>query len=171
MKRIAIVVGHSYKAQGAKSESGITEYQFNSQFACKLASELHKQDCQPIILYRDELKDLPSLVNLTKADTCISLHCNAYNHIATGSETLYFHASNKSKALAERVQRAMTNCLGLKDRGIKPILSGDRGAIILQQTAMPCVLIEPCFMDNYSDFDALEDNQDALAKSLASVLK
>ena len=66
---------------------------------------------------------------------------------------MYYHKSKQGKAIAQIFQNNMLSALGLSNRGLKPISAEDRGGYLLRYTNAPCVLIEPFFIDNNSDFD------------------
>jgi len=112
--------------------------------------------------------ELPAKINATRPDRIISLHFNAYNRTASGSETLYWHSSRAGKALATAIQKQVVAALGLNDRGIKPRFPGDRGAALLQRTAAPCVIVEPFFGDNPTDLARARERIGALALAIAA---
>ena len=103
------------------------------------------------IVLRDTYSGLPDKINATQADLAISLHCNAFNRRATGTEVLFYHTSVKGRMMAEILQSKLLSALELPDRGIKLKTSEDRGGYILRYTSMPCALTEAFFIDNDSD--------------------
>lgn len=169
MKRIAIIVGHSYQAQGAEHPSGTTEFEFNKKLAYLLLDELLELDTQPILVFRNSLTDLPELVNSTGADIAVSLHANAFNTQTSGSETLYWHTSKKGKQLAHKLQAAVVDALGLRDRGIKAVTEKENGGYLLRHTSMPAVILEPFFIDG-DDFYTAERYINLLAEELANAI-
>ena len=60
----------------------------------------------------------------------ISLHANAFNETANGTETLYFHTSTQGKKLVEVEQRHLLDALDLSDRKLKPVTSAGRGGTV-----------------------------------------
>jgi N-acetylmuramoyl-L-alanine amidase len=76
----------------------------------------------------------------------VSLHANAFNGSACGSEV--FAISQKGKAVAKEVQNSLV-CLGFSDRGVK---DGSK-LYVLRCTSMPAILIEVCFVDSKTDVD------------------
>ena len=161
--KIAIIIGHSYKSQGAKNEnSGTTEFSFNEAIASDLAQNLTKAGIDHEIVYRDKYADLPSKINALSPSHIVSLHCNAFNGEATGTETLYYHSSANSKRMAELFQTNTCSALGLTDRGILPRHSEDRGGFLLASTNAPCVICEPFFIDNDSDYETAYEKYDLL---------
>jgi N-acetylmuramoyl-L-alanine amidase len=90
------------------------------------------------------LRDRADLANNLDIDRFVSVHHNAFNSNATGTETLiYTNPSADSVDLANRVQQAMVDAWGLTDRGVKR-----RDLVVLRATTMPAVLSESGFLDN-----------------------
>ena len=167
--KVGLIVGHSNVSQGASNPTnGITEFQVNDYIARRIAMTLDEAgDIVPVTIYRNSYATLPGEVNRTDVDLSLSLHCNAFNNTASGTEMLYYHNSRRGKAFAEILQEKVVGALGLRDRGIKPKHSEDRGGYILRETSMPCVIAEPFFIDNDSDFARVEQNAEAFIRSYA----
>lgn len=87
-----------------------------------------------------------------KADAFVSIHANAANGSASGSETYYYGkaATNpnveESKSLASYIQERLVVAMGTKDRGVK-----HGNYHVLRENTMPAVLVELGFIDNASD--------------------
>ena len=179
MKLISLIVGHSYKSQGAVNEnSGTTEFSFNEPFAMLVADLLMEEGFGVNIIYREgSYKELPDTVNSTNADIAISLHCNAFNKKQNGTETLHYVNSTNGKRLAGLLQNEIVKCLGLKDRGLKPCQAkrigraGDRGGYLLKHTAMPCVITEPFFIDCDKSLALAKEKADDLAQAYVVAIK
>lgn len=172
MKRVGLVIGHSHKEQGAENITfNETEYSWNSKFVPMVASALHALEIQPIIFYRDDYSTLPKEINDADVDLVLSFHCNAFNRIASGTEVLHYTGSKKGKRLAQLVQDAIVDTLGLRDRGLVEVSEGDRGAYILQKTAAPAILLETMFIDNDIDLVVADGEKEALAKNIAKAIK
>lgn len=176
MKKIAIVVGHwptAIDGGASNSDMGISEFDFNNQLAPKLAGKIREHNMIPVIIYRESYDLLPDQVNQTKADLCVSLHCNAFDSDPHGSEVLYYHASSNGKRLAQLIQEQVVSCLELPDRGIKPIdydytgKANDAGGWLVEKTNMPCVIIEPFFIDSNSSLTLALEKMDELASNMA----
>lgn len=149
--KVAIVVGHNIRNKGAiNKHSGISEYEYNEQLAA-IIKTISKLDIE--VVYRHSYGGLPKKINRLKPDYIISLHCNSFNTFATGTETLYYYKSKKGEILAKKMQKAMIDALSLTDRGIKPKTTDDRGGYLLRYTNAPCVILEPFFIDNNSDYN------------------
>ena len=182
MKKIALIIGHSKNSQGASNkECGTTEFQFNEPLALEVAILLKKMGFDPIVVYRNNsYSSLPKEVNETGADIGVSFHCNAFNKNPNGTESLYFNGSSNGLLLASAIQEEVVKCLGLKDRGIKPIdwghvgKAGDRGGFLLKHTKMPVVIVEPFFIDSSESlklgYERFDDLAAAYAKGITRFL-
>jgi len=94
----------------------------------------------------------------------ISLHCNAANGTASGSETFYRGDSNK--AFATRLNQAVCAGLGTKNRGAKTE-SQSQHATLAVMAFQPCFLIELGFIDNAGDRSKMLDANKRKATCLA----
>jgi N-acetylmuramoyl-L-alanine amidase len=115
----------------------------------------------------DEDYENPSIcrtANNSGADIFISLHCNAANGNAQGTETLiYSRSSRNSLHLANCIQTQLIDTLDTVDRGIK-----ERSDLcVLRNTDMPAVLVEIAFIDNDDDHRILCDRKDDIARAIA----
>lgn len=179
MKTIALIVGHKHNSPGAVNGiNGVSEFEFNNELTSIVAYHLQQSPgFVPVIIYRDTYSGLPAKVNATEADIALSFHCNAFDDNPHGSETLYYHKSVKGKLLAQCIQKNVVGCLGTKDRGIKPKkwdhigTKGDRGGLLLRQTAMPCVIIEPFFIDAIESLENAMENKHELARAISNGIK
>ncbi len=167
MKKCALVIGHKKSSPGAVNKgSGLTEFAFNEALAFKIESEVSGVDVQKV--YRRTYNSLPDDINELEPDFIISLHCNAFNESASGTEVLYYHRSTKGKIMAEILNGHLVSALGLKDRGVKPKTTEDRGGHLLRNTSAPCVIAEPFFIDNDSDLKVVDDNREGLIQAYAA---
>jgi len=104
-----------------------------------------------------------------RGDIMLSIHCNAANGAANGTETFYRGAENKAKAT--QLNLAVVNALGTRNRGIK-VESDSQHATLAIMSFQPCFLIELGFIDNASDRAKMLDPElrrlacDALANVL-----
>lgn len=169
MKKCALVIGHKKSSPGASNEMGLTEFAFNEKLAMEIEDEVNDVVTQRI--YRRTYNTLPSDINEFNPDFIISLHCNAFNKTASGTEVLYYHRSTKGKLMAEILNEKLLEALGLNNRGIKPKSAEDRGGYLLKSTQAPCVIAEPFFIDNNSDLKVVIDKRDALIKAYAASIE
>jgi N-acetylmuramoyl-L-alanine amidase len=86
----------------------------------------------------------------------ISLHCNAANGKASGTETFYRNASNAK--LAQACNDAVRLALGTKDRGIKTEAASQHSRLAVLNFPAAC-LIELGFIDHEGDRARMMDQQ------------
>lgn len=162
------MIGHSLDKQGASNPTtGMTEYLYNERLAKRIADRLAAVGDEPVIVYRDvPYSRLPEKVNSVGADVVVSLHCNAFDTQASGSEALHYATSQTGKTLARSILDEVVSTLGLADRGVKACHEKDRGGMLLRYTWRPCVILEPFFIDNDSDLRVGVDKYDELADAI-----
>ena len=97
------------------------------------------------------------------ADLFISIHCNAANGNARGTEVEIYQSGGASELLAHCIQDQIVNSLGTIDRGVKEMLQ----LLVLRYTDMPAVLVETAFIDNDDDCALLKDRTDEFARAIA----
>lgn len=140
------------------------------QIGEKVSKYLQEAGCEVELLQSNNLcGEDPDTPNITKtandwrADIFISLHCNAFNQQARGTECLVFTKGSYAEDLADAIQRQIVNALDMVDRGVKerPDLA------VLKHTAMPAVLVEMAFIDNEEDCEKLINQQDEFAAAIA----
>lgn len=107
--------------------------------------------------------NIVATANELGADIFISLHCNAFNEKANGTECLVFAKCSYAEDLANAIQNQIISSLGTVDRGVKerPDLA------VLKGTKMPAVLVEMAFIDNADDCSKLISKQDDFARAIA----
>lgn len=177
MKTVALIVGHSHEVRGAgNKELGIYEYDFNKTLADKIAPILIDLGYNPVVVYRDTYVGLPAKVNQVNPDIAVSLHCNAFNTQASGSEVLHYDGSKKGKLLATYLQKSIVGVMRENDRGVKPISyghvgkAGDRGGYLVAKTTMPTVIAEPFFIDNPDSLTKAQELMNELALAYATAI-
>jgi len=99
--------------------------------------------------------------NRFNADYCVSIHCNAFNGSALGTETFAFRDGSKGAQLARHIHRNLVG-LGLRDRGVK----FRQDLAMLRLPKAPAVLVELAFIDNANDSDFLKNRQFELAEAV-----
>lgn len=171
MSKIALVIGHNARSQGAvRVTDGRTEYDWMTD----LASQICAQDPAlfrvfrrpPGLGYSTEIRQAYAAVDAWGADASIELHFNgSASSAATGTETLA-SGTTGSLRLAQLIQLAMVGALGLRDRGLVTRKRGDRGGESLWQGRAPAVLIEPYFGSNPSDCAAADRHFHQLAQGI-----
>lgn len=87
-----------------------------------------------------------------KCDIMISLHCNAANGKAHGTET--FFRGEEDKAFAELLNAAVCDCLGTRNRGVKTEAQSQHPSLAVMEFPA-CWLIELGFIDHVGDRAAM----------------
>lgn len=87
----------------------------------------------------------------------ISIHFNAFNRSAHGTEVLQY--SSGTQAVAQRIVNKIAS-LGFTNRGVK----NGSGLYVLRNTKAPAILIECCFCDSQTDANIY--NADKMAKAI-----
>ena len=95
-------------------------------------------------LQSDSLHEVVSASNRADADVFISIHCNACNGSANGTEVWHFYGSSAGEILAR--------CNGL---------------YVLSNTDAVAVLVELAFIDHAGDAQLLREQQDEFARAIA----
>ena len=172
--KVCIDIGHCPSAPGAEnSHYGMSEYRFWKSYAQLLVNYLNGYGHGAVIVNRETegggtgMTACVRACNEANADVIVALHANAFNKTASGTETLYWHASPRGKRLAQCIQTQMVKALGLPDRGIKPITGTERGGAQLRGTVAPCVIVEPFFIDNDADYETALENASNLCGGIA----
>lgn len=159
MKKVMIVVGHSYYDKGAYNKK-IDKHEYDC--CMKVATTLFEteawKDIDLVLKSRNaSYSNLPNEINEWNPDYIIELHLNAISNQTTqGTEHLYYYTSKRSKAMADILQKNCLNEMKLNDRGLKPIKKDDRGCNILLNTKAPCVITEPFFLSGINNIEELE---------------
>lgn len=108
-----------------------------------------------------------------KGDLFVSLHTNAYNNSANGTETFYYAKTaatnpfvNESRALSIYMQNRMLETWKLTNRGINPFGYGNLH--VLRENTMPATLLEMGFIDSSKDIQYIksEVERERMGKAL-----
>ena len=97
------------------------------------------------------------------ADIFVSIHCNACNGIAQGTEVECSRFYSEGSRLAQDIQDQIVDSLGTVDRGVKAM----PGLCVIKHIDMPAVLVEMAFIDNAEDEQLLANRQDDFARAIA----
>jgi N-acetylmuramoyl-L-alanine amidase len=154
--KFGIDIGHNCPpdtgAKGiAKTEDQLTK-DVGNRLMKKLSAAGHSViNCTPNTAANvgESLRKRVDKANTDRVDLFVSIHFNAFNKKANGTEV--FAISNTSKAIAQSVFNEIVK-LGFKNRGVK-----NTQFFVLKNTSMPAILIECCFCDSTADmsiFDA-----------------
>ena len=160
--KLALIIGHSSKSQGAKLYTGQTEWSYHQDMVNKYlyrrlplvtdAFEIFWRRSD--LSYRDAIADLADEVGIFGATFAIDLHVNAFDGKTTvlGHEFMYNHEESYNFGL--RYSDALT-ALGIHRRRSVLAQEGIRGAYNLLSLPCPGILVEPCFGDTENE-DSVE---------------
>jgi N-acetylmuramoyl-L-alanine amidase len=172
MTVICLSAGHSAKCPGAADI--LDEFAENRRMVAMIAARLTHQrpgcKCYSFVdmTSRDQNTNLNTIVdwhNSIARDLDVSIHFNCSNQHTTdprGTEVLYVTQND----LAGRLSAAIAGSSGLINRG--PKLRND--LFFLNNTEMPAVLIEVCFVDSEADCDLYAEHFDSICEAIAGIL-
>jgi len=170
-KKIAIVVGHNSKAQGAvRVTDGRTEFDWNGAFA----DLIQAHDPENVRIFRREkgggysaeIDRVYAAVDAWGAGCSVELHFNgSVNPKANGGVTLS-SGSKGSLKLAALVREGAAAVIGNTDRGVRVLGRKDRGGRSLHQGKCPAILTEPYFGSNARECLIADQHQDELAEAI-----
>lgn len=157
---------------GACHWSGTREADIAWEIGNKVAEYLENAGVETKVMQSDNLCgwdcdrwDRPEAVCPTSdewgADLFVSIHCNAFDHSAKGTEVEYY--SETGAIAAQFIQDQIVGALGTVDRGVK--FRGD--LMVLKHTDAPAVLVECAFIDNDEDHEKLVNRTDEFAAAIA----
>lgn len=166
--KIGIDCGHTmfgadYGAVGIKAESNLTR-----EVGTKVISKLQALGHTVIKCYKDTCNSLndslsyrTNTANNNNVDLYVSIHFNAFNGSAYGTEVFTYGGEELPQA------RAVLNnicTLGYTNRGLKD----GSGLYVLKHTKAKAMLIECCFCDNAGDMNKYnaENMANAIVKGL-----
>ena len=118
-------------------------------------------------LQSDSLHEVVSASNSADADVFISIHCNACNGVAQGTEVWHYYGSGEGEKLAQCIQNQIVDALATVDRGVKGAKPGVNGLYVLSNTDAVAVLVELAFIDHAGDAHLLRSQQDEFARAIA----
>ncbi|RKT35282.1 N-acetylmuramoyl-L-alanine amidase [Roseovarius halotolerans] len=176
MRKIAIIVGHNKRGQGAvRVTDGKTEFQWNSDLASRIRAYAEDDPYSEVrIFYRQtnmgytkQIQDVYARADAWGADVTIELHFNAAADASASYTCTLSSGTAGSLALCERLQAAQVRVMGLDDAGVKiRNRGGGRGWRSLWTGDAPAALIEPYFGSNPRDCILADKRKDELARAL-----
>ena len=165
--KFGIDIGHNCPpdsgASGIKSEDKLT-MEVGNKVIAKLESLGHIViSCKPnsASTVNQSLGSRCEKANNNRVDFFVSIHFNAFNGQANGTEV--FAISDAGKKVAQKVLDEIVK-LGFFDRGVK---SGSH-LYVLKRTNMPGILIEGCFIDSAKDMQIYDG--EAMANAIVAGL-
>lgn len=163
--KLAIVVGHTLKSQGAYSPTlAQTERLWNAELAARI-KDLAPAEVAVFLRDGHGVAGAYAQAKAWGAEAVVELHFNsAADRQAQGTETLY--AQPGSRRLAEALQRHLVAALGLRDRGAKPPWQGRGEASLTALPGVPSVIVEPFFGSNPDDCAVARSRRAQLAAAI-----
>lgn len=156
---IVIDAGHGGHDNGANG-FGLLEKDINLKTALKVEEKLHDAGFKVVMTRStDEFLELSERVDVAyeaNGDAFVSIHSNAFDGSAKGTETYYYSSSvrKESQKLATAIQERMMEMLDMIDRGVK----GANFHVLRENLRMPSALVELGFIDNRSDSTKLSSS-------------
>lgn len=169
---VAIVIGHKKSSPGAFNENYMkSEFEYNEELSLLIEKALSELKISSKRIYRRTYRELPGDINAIQPSLMVNLHTNAFNSKLSGSSVMYNSQSENGKKLADILLSEIVNILNLKNRGIKPVSSEDRGGFLLHNVNCTAVILQPFFIDNDSDLKVAIEKKEELAQSIAKGIK
>ena len=158
--KILLSAGHGGTDGGSTGADGGKEKDRTINLANKVASYLKNAGHTVTVNTEKTSSGAWRFKNRSGYDFALSIHFNAFNGSATGTECWYKGTQKKAGALSS----AVANVLGIKNRGAKATT-----ALYMMNIGFDN-LIEVCFHDNSGDLNKYNSKIDAVAKAIAEVL-
>ena len=151
--KINVHAGHNFKVPGASGIfSEITEdRKVKDLVITKLKTLGHTvYDCtdETATTVRGNLEAIVAKCNAHSVDLDVSIHFNAFDGTANGTEVCIYSESSDSKNTAQKIANEIEK-LGFKKRNGG--ISIRNGLYVLRHTNAPALLIECCFCDSKKD--------------------
>lgn len=177
--KVFINPGHdtTYDSGAVNPNTGLRECDVAAEVGALVVDYLEAAGCECQIMQSDNLAPTPAgrssyndrqgptvteTANEWGADIFVSIHCNAANTEAQGTEVECF-GGGAGEHLAQCIQSQIVNSLDTVDRGVKYMPK----LLVLRYTDMPAVLVEMAFIDNDDDAELLAGKQDEFARAIA----
>jgi len=159
--KVFINPGHGPTDPGACG-FGLEEANVAAEIGALVKSKLNAAGIETQILQSDYLSGVPVAANDWGADLFLSIHCNAFNGVAKGTEVLVYRFGTQGEELAQAIQDKIIGSLGTVDRKLKE----RPGLCVLRATDMPAVLIETAFIDEAGDNALLANKKEKFAQAI-----
>lgn len=160
--KVCINGGHMPGKDPGALGSRVTEAEITQKLMNLVAGYLEKAGCEVMAVQTKELADICRKSNEWGADLFVSIHCNAANKKAKGTETFAYYGSREGDALAHHIQSQIITSLATANRGVK-----EAGFYVLKHTKCTAALVETAFIDNLGDEQLLIDKTDVFARAIA----
>lgn len=177
--KVFINPGHdtTYDSGAVNPNTGLRECDVAAEVGALVVDYLEAAGCECQIMQSDNLaptragrssyddRQGPTVTETANdwgADIFLSIHCNAANTTAQGTE-VECYGSGAGEQLAQCIQSQIVDSLGTVDRGVNYMPK----LLVLKYTDMPAVLVEMAFIDNDEDAALLTGKTDEFARAIA----
>ena len=160
--KIVVNGGHEPNVDSGAVGSRSTEAEVTQKLMLLVSAYLEKAGCEVMAVQTADLAEICNVTNKWGADILVSIHCNAFNQKAKGTETFAYYGSREGDALAHHIQSQIVTSLATTNRGVK-----EAGFYVLKHTKCTAVLVETAFIDNKGDEQLLLDKTDEFARAIA----
>ena len=178
--KVFINPGHdtTYDSGAVNPNTGLRECDVAAEVGALAVDYLEAAGCECQIMQSDNLAPtsagrsfyddrqgatVTETANDWGADIFVSIHCNAFNEAARGTEVEVYQYGGEAEKLANCIQKQIVDALGTLDRGVKE----RPNLVVLKRTDMPAVLVELAFIDEENDEVLLRTKQDDFARAIA----
>jgi hypothetical protein len=158
--KILLTAGHGNVDSGSIGYDNGKEKDRTKELANLVAAKLKQAGHTVTVMEEKTYNGNWSIKNRTGYDYALSMHFNAFNGSATGTEVLYKNTLGKASELFKKV----ANVLGIKDRGAKK-----RTDLYMMNIGFDA-LIECCFHDNKGDLEAYNNKKNEVATIIAETI-
>lgn len=171
-KTIVVDPGHGTPDGGAVADDGTLEKDINLTVSKKLGSLLQQSGANVVYtrendnavtdnlndkirkIKLDDLKNRKKIAQKSNADIFISIHMNKFSDKSySGAQVFYQGKSEKSKILAEIIQKNMRKIADNKNR--REAKDSKTSIFVLNDMKMPAVLVECGFLSNDEEKEKL----------------
>lgn len=172
-KVINVHAGHNFKCPGASGQ--FSETSEDRKVKDAVIKYLRQEGCtvydctdEDANTVNGNLYAIVSKCNAHKVDYDISIHFNAFNGGAHGTESYVWSLDRGKNAAgidcANRIHKRLVG-LGFLNRGVKD----GRNLYVVRKTYAPAVLVEVCFCDNKTDANLYKQlGPDRIGRAIAS---
>jgi hypothetical protein len=168
--KLAISSGHGLHIRGARGNPvppQLDERDENVKVVDRVTQILNDGGVPTVKFHDDKsttqdsnLSAITSWHNKQTRDYDVSVHFNAYDHTAHGTEVLYVTQAD----LAARVSLAISDAGNFTNRGAKK----NGNLSFLNNTNKPAILIETCFCDNTNDSNKYRQHFEKICHAIAA---
>jgi len=188
LRKVVLDPGHGWRGESGASYFDLKEKDVNLNIAL-LAQQILKRDGYRVVLTRTaddpdhDLAYAAQFANAQKPDLVVSIHANAADASASGTEACYTvgkRTDEQSKRLAKLLTASIAARLGLQEIGIFPENSPGKCArtastgwtqLYIHDMDAPAALIETAFLSNRSDAQLLIGRPGDFAQAIADAVE